>query len=82
MRTKIIIRNRSRSGEFTVVLTPIFELLRPVKQRSKKVGRARIPSGYQVKIVSHPSIITFGRTKNEGLAMARDAILCHFDKRL
>lgn len=48
---------------------------------TKQTRRSRAPSksGYQVTVPLLPGVITYGRTEEEALEMARDAIRCHLD---
>ncbi len=71
---------------FTVVLLPVYETedsQTRVSQKGKS-RRVRIPNplkpiGFQVAVPSLPGLITFGRTEDEALEMAQDAIYCHIE---
>jgi|SRR5579864_8804604 len=67
--------------DFTVILMPIAEEA-PVRRGSvARTVRAGNPtrSGYQVTVPLLPGVITYGRTEEEALEMATDAIRCHLD---
>jgi hypothetical protein len=63
--------------DFTVILLPVADES-PTRRSSKPRKRAStIPSGFQVTVPLLPGVITYGRTEEEAIAMARDAIRCH-----
>jgi len=71
--------HRRRVFDFTVILLPIAdELVSHGKSKARKSTAAN-PSGYQVTVPLLPGIITYGRTEEEAIEMARDAIRCHLD---
>ena len=68
-----------RVFDFTVILLPVTDqLLSPGKSKARKSAAAN-PSGYQVTVPLLPGVITYGRTEEEAIEMARDAIRCHLD---
>jgi antitoxin HicB len=72
-------KRRRRVFDFTVVLIPVRDNT-PVL-RGAKAARTQNPteSGYQVTVPLLPGVITYGRTEEEALEMATDAIRCHLD---
>jgi predicted RNase H-like HicB family nuclease len=71
--------HRRRVFDFTVVLLPVAdELPSQGKSKAQKSTLAK-PSGYQVTVPLLPGVITYGRTEEEAIEMARDAIRCHLD---
>src|SRR5271170_3397832 len=71
--------HRRRVFDFTVILLPVAVEL-PSQERSKPRKRTSADSfGYQVTVPMLPGVITYGRTEEEAIAMARDAIRCHLD---
>ncbi len=74
-------KRRSRVFDFTVVLMPVPEEMPAVRGSKGRVRRAKNPvkPGYEVTVPLLPGVITYGRTEQEALEMARDAIRCHLD---
>lgn len=71
--------HRRRVFDFTVMLLPVAdELASQGKPKARKSAPA-ISSGYQVTVPLLPGVITYGRTEEEAIEMARDAIRCHLD---
>jgi predicted RNase H-like HicB family nuclease len=71
--------HRRRVFDFTVILLPVAdELPSQRKLQARKSAQAN-PSGYQVTVPLLPRVISYGRTEEEAIAMARDAIRCHLD---
>jgi antitoxin HicB len=71
--------HRRRVFDFTVILLPVTdELLSAGKSKARKSAAAN-PTGYQVTVPLLPGVITYGRTEEEAIEMARDAIRCHLD---
>jgi antitoxin HicB len=71
--------HRRRVFDFTVILLPVADEL-PSQERSKPRKRASTnSSGYQVTVPLLPGAITYGRTEEEAIEMARDGIRCHLD---
>ena len=71
--------HRRRVFDFTVVLLPVADEL-PSQGKSKALkSTLASPSGYQVTVPLLPGVITYGRTEEEAIEMARDAIRCHLD---
>jgi antitoxin HicB len=69
--------HRRRVFDFTVILLPVSDEL-PSDEKSKPRRRgSRSSSGYQVTVPLLPGVITYGRTEEEAIEMARDAIRCH-----
>jgi antitoxin HicB len=65
--------------DFTVILLPVADDL-PSRGSSKPRKRTSANSfGYQVTVPLLPGVITYGRTEEEAIEMARDAIRCHLD---
>jgi predicted RNase H-like HicB family nuclease len=70
---------RRRVFDFTVILLPVADEL-PSQEGSKPRKRTSAnSSGYQVTVPLLPGVITYGRTEEEAIEMARDAIRCHLD---
>lgn len=74
-------KRRSRVFDFTVVLMPVpQEEPAPRGSKSRRTRfRNPIHAGYQVTVPLLPGLITYGRTEEEALEMAKDAIRCHLD---
>ncbi len=74
-------KRRNRVFDFTVILMPVPEDASPPRESKGRVPRAKNPakSGYQVTVPLLPGVITYGRTEEEALEMASDAIRCHLD---
>jgi len=71
--------HRRRVFDFTVILLPVVgESPSQIKSKARKSTPAD-PSGYQVTVPLLPGVITYGRTEEEAIEMARDAIRCHLD---
>ncbi|MGA7916091.1 MAG: type II toxin-antitoxin system HicB family antitoxin [Candidatus Acidiferrales bacterium] len=71
--------HRRRVFDFTVILLPIAdELPSQAKLKPRKPASTNF-SGYQVTVPLLPGVITYGRTEEEAIEMARDAIRCHLD---
>jgi antitoxin HicB len=71
--------HRRRVFDFTVILLPVADELPPqVKSKARRAAPAN-PSGYRVTVPLVPGAITYGRTEEEAIEMARDAIRCHLD---
>jgi antitoxin HicB len=71
--------HQRRVFDFTVILLPVEdELPSHGKSKPRKSAPAN-RSGYQVTVPLLPGVITYGRTEEEAIEMARDAIRCHLD---
>jgi len=78
--------SRAAGYEFTILLLPVYRTENSATRISSKGKSRRIrisnplkPIGFQVTVPSLPGLITFGRTEDEALEMAQDAIRCHID---
>jgi antitoxin HicB len=78
--------SRAPGHEFTILLLPVYETENLATRASSKgkSGRIRLPNplklaGFHVTVPSLPGLITFGRTEDEAVEMAQDAIRCHID---
>jgi len=67
--------------DFTVILMPVTENASVEGGSKVRTVRARNPmkTGYQVTVPLLPGVITCGRSEEEALEMASDAIRCHLD---
>jgi predicted RNase H-like HicB family nuclease len=71
--------HRRRLFDFTVILLPIADELPSHGKPKARKPRPANPAGYQVTVPLLPGVITYGRTEEEAIEMARDAIRCHLD---
>jgi antitoxin HicB len=71
--------HRRRVFDFTVILLPVADELSPQEKSKSRKRTSTNPSGYQVTVPLLPGVITYGRTEEEAIEMARDAIRCHLD---
>jgi len=74
-------KRRRRVFDFTVILMPVTENASVEGGSKARTVRARNPmkTGYQVTVPLLPGVITYGRSEEEALEMASDAIRCHLD---
>jgi predicted RNase H-like HicB family nuclease len=68
-----------RVFDFTVILLPVADELPPHSKSTPRKRTLTSLSGYQVTVPLPPGVITYGRVKEEAVAVARDAIRRHFD---
>ncbi len=71
--------HRRRVFDFTVILLPVADELVPQEKPKARKSAGTSPAGYQVTVPLLPGVITYGRTEDEAIEMARDAIRCHLD---
>ncbi len=71
--------HRRRVFDFTVILLPVADELVPQEKSKARKSAGTSPCGYQVTVPLLPGVITHGRTEDEAIEMARDAIRCHLD---
>jgi antitoxin HicB len=74
-------KKKNRVFDFTVILMPVSEGAPqpPASKVSLPHAKNSTSVGYQVTVPLLPGVITYGRTEEEALEMARDAIRCHLD---
>ena len=71
--------HRRRVFDFTVVLLPVADELPPRRSSKPRKRTSTNALGYQVTVPLLPGVITYGRSEDEAIEMARDAIRCHLD---
>jgi len=71
--------HRRRVFDFTFIRLPRADALPPHGKSKPRNGTLTSLSGYQATVPLLPGVITFGRTAEEAIEMARDAIRCHLD---
>jgi antitoxin HicB len=71
--------HRRRVFDFTVILLPVADESLPRGGSKPRKRASTNPSGYQVTVPLLPGVITYGRTEEEAIEMARDAIHCHLE---